>query len=132
MHLGIAEILSGNRQEGLIHLQTAERLFGDSIPSFRIVQIAYAYSHLDRRADVDRLFTKLSDTAENDPVSRGMWAMGYLALGDSEQAWQHLEAAVVPGEPLIVLGQLKANEFDDPVLEEPRFKELRDRIGALN
>ena len=43
-----------------------------------------------------------------------------------------LEAAVIPGEDLIVLGQLKANEFSNPVLEEQRFKGFLNRIGALD
>ena len=43
---------------------------------------------------------------------------------------RRLQLAVDSKEPdLVTLGQIKQNAFGEPVLEEPRFKTLRDRIG---
>ncbi len=100
---------------------------------WRIAQLADAYAHLDRRQDVVRLFNKLAEREKDRPVRQATWALAYLALENYEEALQRLEAAV--NNPpafggLFSLGDIKANPYADPVLEQPRWRALRDRIGA--
>ncbi len=80
-----------------------------------------------------RLFGELEERERQSPVRAADWAVAYIALGDYEEAYQRLEAAVNDPAPAsndtIPLGDIKANVYSDPVLEEPRFQELRDRIG---
>ena len=68
-------------------------------------------------------------------VGAGSWPLGYLAIGDEAQAYRWLDRAVSkierhePDEGFFNLMIIKANVVANPVLEEPRFKELRQRIG---
>ncbi len=133
-HLALTEISRGNSDEALRQLSTGEQLWGDSIPSTRLAQTALGYAHLNRPQEVERIFDVLQerDRANDDSVGNDSWTMTYLALGDYEQALQYLEALVsesAGGEWL--MGQVKANDLSDPVLEEPRWQEIRDRLGAL-
>jgi len=134
MHLAITEISRGNADEGLRQLTTAEQLWGDNTPSNRIAQIALAYAQLNHPQDVERLFDELQEIARasDDSVGDDVWAMIYLALGDYDQALQRLEVLVNDLTVNVwLMGQIKANDFSDPVLEEPRWQEIRDRLGAL-
>ena len=105
------------------------------MPDGRIAQLAGAYAHLDRRQDVVRLFNKLAEREKERPVRQATWALAYLALENYEEALQRLEAAVNNPTPdlsdLLSLAEIKANPYADPVLEQPRWRALRDRIGAL-
>jgi hypothetical protein len=68
---------------------------------------------------------------------RGTWALMYLALGDVEQAHHWLTIAVEkverhePDAGFANLMLIKTNPYRNLVLDEPRFRALRDRIGAL-
>lgn len=69
----------------------------------------------------------------NPPPSAlpALWALIYIALEDYDQALEWLEVAVDDQAPdLVTLGEIKGNPYADPVLDEPRFQELRDRIGT--
>ncbi len=133
--LAYVEISRENLEEGLRELQIAEQLYGDGAPNWRLGQFANIYSRLGRREDVMRLFGELEERERQSPVRAANWAVAYIALGDYEEAYQRLEAAVNDPTPAsndtIPLGNIKANIYADPVLEEPRFQELRDRIGAF-
>ena len=58
----------------------------------------------------------------------------YLALGDVEQAHHWVALAVEkverhePDAGFLNLMAIKINPYRNPVLEEPRFRALRDRI----
>ncbi len=131
MQLGFTEIIAGNREEGLTELQTAEQLWGDSIPTDRIAQVAIAYAALELSEDVERLVTEFEDRASAEPVGNAQWAMIYLAQGDYEQAFERLEAMIDDPIGEARWAQIKANEFGDPELDKPHWRELRDRLGAL-
>jgi len=54
-----------------------------------------------------------------------------LAIGDVDTAYQLL--GEINGEwSLYSLRWMKSNILNDPVLEEPRFVELRSRIGVFD
>ena len=84
LHLAEAEIGLGNSDEGIRQLRITEEL---PIPiSYRIGQMMLSYARLDRSQDILRLFSRLEQRAEADVVGDATWAMGYLAMGDKEQA----------------------------------------------
>jgi hypothetical protein len=57
----------------------------------------------------------------------------YLALGNHDQALLHLEQAVDEQDPnIFTLAELKANAYQIPVLDEPRFRGLLDQVGVLD
>ncbi len=94
--------------------------------------MAYAYRQMGLNEDADRFLTEFDQIASERHVAPGAKVVASLARGDDEQALQYLEALVsesAGGEWL--MGQVKANDLSDPVLEEPRWQEIRDRLGAL-
>jgi len=129
--LGYTEVSRGNWTDAERELQVAEQIYGESIGSIRITQLATGYAKMGRRDEVERLFDALEARAEESPVNAALWALIYIALEDYDQALEWLEVAVDDQAPdLVTLGEIKANPYADPVLDEPRFQELRDRIGT--
>ncbi len=97
-----------------------------------LIQFAEAYALLDRSQDVERLFNQLQDEAGERPVGNIQWARIYIALGDYGQALSRLEAAINDPVDERAWGTIRANEYSDPILDEPRFAELRSQLGSLN
>ena len=129
--LGFTEVSRGNRAEAVAELQVAERLYGEDIQAMRIPQLASAYSQLGMRDEVERLFAAMQERARTGPVNAALWAQIFIALEDHDQALEWLETAVNDEAPdLVTLGEIKANPYANPILEEPRFQALRDRIGT--
>ncbi len=132
-HVGLAqsEAMRGNNAEALEQLQIAEQL-GAGSTTFRLAQMAVVYSHIDRPEDSVRLLRTLEQVADETPYSDPALALAYIAVGDYQLALQHLEQAVnTQSSERISLGTIKSNYWGDPVLDQPRFQELRDRIGAF-
>ena len=75
-------------------LQLAERLYGNSILSIRLPQLANAYAQMERRDEVERLFDAIQTRAESSPVNAALWALMNIALGDYDQALEWFEMAV--------------------------------------
>ena len=94
--------------------------------------IGSAFLRRAQRADeVERLFDVLEARAEESPVNAAVWALVNIALEDYDQALEWLEVAVNEQAPdLVPLGEIKANPYGNSVLDEPRFQQLRDRIGT--
>jgi TolB-like protein/Flp pilus assembly protein TadD len=132
--LGFVEASRGNHDLAVTELQTAEQLARGELSALRLAQSAFAYSRIGREEDAARLFGVLEDLASDAPVPEAVWAMAYCAIADYDEAHRRL-VGIVDAPPVgeqFALTQLKANAFRDPVLDEPRWLELRDRIGALD
>ena len=130
LRLGTTEGIRGNWEIAVSELQIAEQLYGEDIQTQRFSMLANGYAHIEQRDDVERLFNAQKARAENSPVNAALWAWMYIALEEFDQALEWLEVAVENEAPdLVILGAIKANPYAIAVLDEPRFKELRDRIG---
>jgi len=134
-HLGkaFAEVSRGNYDEALRELQFAEEVYQGGISSLRLGQFAFAYGQMGRPEEARRFLSMLEASAQEEPVTEAVWAMAYFAVANYEEAFRRLENAVTSpqaGEQ-VALSELKANAYGDPVLDEPRWRELRDRIGVL-
>ena len=134
MQIAFTEIARGNRDEALRELETAEQLYTESNATrYRFAQFAFAYAQLGQHDDVTRMVNRYEEITPDDPVDNTLWAMMYLALGDYEQACSRLERAIEEQDlNIFTLAEIKANAYQMPVLDEPRFQRLRDRIGALD
>jgi len=129
--LGYTEADRGNWEIAERELRTAEQLYGDAINTIRLPQLAAAYAQMGRRDEVERIFEALEERARVSSVTEAVWASAYLSMGNNDEALRRLQLAVDSEEPdLVTLGQIKQNAFGNPVLEEPRFQALRDRIGT--
>ena len=126
--VGIVEASRGNTTEALRRLQVAEQLVGEN--SFRLAQLARAYSLMGRSEDAMRMFVKLEEVAEKTLVGDAIWAAGYIAIGDFDQALQRIQSAVRDRVPtdFVTLTGVAANSFSIPELERPEFRELLDTL----
>jgi Flp pilus assembly protein TadD len=136
--LGQMEAASGKPAQALLELQAVERLGASPTNPTLAAGLMYSYSRIDRSDDVARLAADVEKLAASGPVGAGTWALMYLALGDSDEAHRWLDAAVEkierhePDPGFLNLMTIKTNPHANPVLDEPRFRKLRDRIGSLD
>lgn len=137
IYLALMQVRLGNPSVAAAELGKAEELFGPTPTPATVSSVAHAYSRAGMSADAARLFTRLEAQAESGVVGAGSWPLGYLAIGDSERAFEWLTRAVgkverhEPDEGFFNLMIIKANVGANPILDEPRFRALRDRIGTL-
>ena len=133
--LGAVEFVLGNNAAAISHLRRFEELsdIGDNVvyPD-GIAQLAYQYGRLGLREDAQRLYNALEAMrADGQHIATASRAMSHLAVGDVDKAYQLL--GEINGEwSLYSLRWMKSNILNDPVLEEPRFVELRSRIGVFD
>ena len=134
-HLGLAaaEIAKGNEDTALRELQFAAELLDPDFTALRLEQLTFAYSQLGREQEASRFHGMLMELAEQESVPEAMLGMADLAIGEHERAFERLENAVRSPSigDQIVLGDLKANPYGVPMLEESPWRELRSRIGVL-
>ncbi|HSG66955.1 MAG TPA: hypothetical protein VLD39_18245, partial [Gammaproteobacteria bacterium] len=95
-----------------------------------IARAAYVYSLAGRPDDVRRVLALVEERPT--PPSQIQLALGQLALGNHEAALRLFRDSLenplpLPGATITIL--VKNNVFDDPVLEQPEFVEVRDRLG---
>jgi len=125
--LGLVEATRGNNEEAVRNLRRAEELFGDNITQvFRYAHLAVGYSMAGEREDAERLVSALAARAQESPVGEAVWALAYIALRDYDETLRRLEAAMAApsSASYVTLIEIKANPWADPVLDEPRFKEV--------
>jgi TolB-like protein/Tfp pilus assembly protein PilF len=133
--LGFTEVSRGNDDEALSELRIAEQLRETSglVSSLRLAQHAFAHGQMGRADDARRYFETLAEVSTGGAVAEAVWAMAYFAIADYDEAYRRLENAVnnpQAGEQ-IALSELKANAYGDPLLDEPHWRDLRNRIGVF-
>jgi adenylate cyclase len=124
----------GENTEALGELRFTEELMGDNPDVVSLPELAYSYSRIGRTEDVERLFSEIRSRAGDHDIGAGIWSMIYLAKGDHDRAAKWIDTAIgEAGRHEIDQGfwplmNIKMNATADPVLEEPRFVALRNRI----
>jgi len=86
-----------------------------------------AYAHAGRRTDALRLVEELKERKQRGYVPAGAFVNAYLGLGDNEEALAWLEKAYA--EHSNILQWMKVHPFMDALRENPRFKDLLQRVG---
>jgi hypothetical protein len=77
-----------------------------------------------------------SQLAAGDLIA-GDWAMAYLGLRDADNAYKRFSRGVelaetrTPDAGFYALLAIRQNVLNDPLLEQPRFRKLRDRLSAI-
>lgn len=134
LDLALVEASRGNDERALEQLGIAEQLWqGEEVAALRLGQVIFAYGQLDRSKDAVRHFRALDDLDRERPVAAAVWAMANFGTRDYEEAYRRLESAVTKpvAADQLALAELKSNFYGDPILDEPRWQTLRDRIGAF-
>ncbi len=130
--LGSLECVQGNRAEALKQSQIAEQLLRDGSNPVLLAELANIYARLEHHKDAERIFRRLQEMSETHRIPTTAWILAYLALGDDENTLHWLNEAADSPEPYVGyfgLLNIKANAFASPVLDEPRFREVRERLG---
>jgi tetratricopeptide (TPR) repeat protein len=136
IYLGFMQSRLGNFALAEGELREAESSFGRNLSPAAASSLAHAYSMAGLTSDAARLFERLASMANERVVGAGSWPLGFLAIGDNESAYEWLTRAVEkarqhePDEGFFNMMIIKHNVQANPVLDEPRFRALRDQIGA--
>ncbi len=118
---GHVEIMLGNLDQALSFLRLAERLGTGSVAG-EANRLAYAFSLGGFYDDALRVLTS-GDPDRRDVETR-------LAVGDQAGALARLRADVENEERAsLPLMRVKANIWQYPILDQPEFVELRNRLG---
>jgi len=134
LHLAYAEAALANRDAALSEVRIAEQLFGDTFDQvFRVGQMAMVYSQVGRREDAQRMFRLLETLDGESPVGEAVWALAHIALGESDQAYQQLVAAMESPSSInnTTLVEIKANPWSIPELDTPRFQEVLSGLWSV-
>ena len=126
--LGFIDIFLGDTTEALEELRIAEKL-ADKRDLDSVTRIAYGYSKLGLNDEAMRIFKLIEKWgAEGQFIRPSAWATAYLAIGENEKVYNILSENLDNGAQNIQY--LKYNVMKDPVLDQPRFVELRNQIGS--
>jgi TolB-like protein/DNA-binding winged helix-turn-helix (wHTH) protein/tetratricopeptide (TPR) repeat protein len=133
MFLASAQIGLGDAAAAEQSLRTAELLRGDEDTAIFMASVAHHYHRLGLDEDAKRAFAAFESWTRSHIPSAGDWAIAYQGLGDYDKVYEWLQRAVEqteahePDSHQALIGFV-ANFARDPVLEEPRFRELRARL----
>lgn len=134
LHLGYLAAIEGG-EDAETELRVAEQLLASAEGSSAIEPLstlAYSYGRLGLRQDARRAAERFIAGAKQSRVPPLYWAAAYLGIGDVDEAYQWAAiAADGPLRPFVSLElEFVLNAHNDPLLEEPRFRELRRKLGA--
>jgi adenylate cyclase len=132
--LAMIEIARGNPEVAAAELARAEQLLAEDRQVVFLPELAYAYARIGRRADAERIVVEIEQAPAGVEIGSGGRTMMYLALGDRARAVDELEAAIVKIENHRIdqgffnLLNVRMNVTADPLLEEPEFVALREKL----
>jgi adenylate cyclase len=132
MIVAAVEGMIGSRAEALRETRLGEHLVRDYTNPAFFGTVADSYARLGLGDDVERIYRHVQGMAERGRVPATAWIWVYLALGDEERALHYLKAAADNPESYVGhfgLMMIKANVFRSPMLDQPRFRAARERLG---
>lgn len=132
-YIALARAETGRRDPERIleALRLAERCFDETTRNFR-ADAAVFYACVGAHGDAERLIYEFERVNGSGRVEPGLAVMTRLALRDYATAQAILEQAIaaraVGMDPIPCL-LIRRNTWADPVLEEPKWRQLRARLG---
>jgi tetratricopeptide (TPR) repeat protein len=89
--------------------------------------LAYVYGRSGQQSQARHALQKLLELDQRKPVDPAIIALGYVGVGDKDQAFAYLEKAYV--QHSITLATLKVEPRFDPLRADPRYQDLLRRVG---
>jgi Tfp pilus assembly protein PilF len=133
VHLSLIEIARSNNEAALENLILVEQSFGSqTLPDFGLARLAYTNGRLGRKNQAFEYVEQLNSLSN---IRGGLEVVAALALGDETRALELLmkyDRANLQDNEVYYSDELmhiKANAWNDPVLEQPEFIEARKRLG---
>jgi TolB-like protein len=138
-HFGLALVHArvGNAELAEMESRLIEQMIGRNRLPALLPTLAANYANIGLDDDVERIVAEIEGLADQTAYGPGAFAVLYVAQRNRERAREWLEVAVANVErgetdpSYFTLMNLKNNLYDVPMLEEPEFVELRQRIGSL-
>ena len=134
INLGFVNARRGNAEDAARAFRRVEESTEGRRPPNLSAGLAYGYSRIGYAKEAMALVQQIQNVADERSIGAGTWALAYLAIGAEPQALEWLDILLEkienhePDTGWFNLMTIKHNVSGDPVLEEPRFKERRDRI----
>jgi TolB-like protein/DNA-binding winged helix-turn-helix (wHTH) protein len=133
INLGYVNARRGNAEEAAGAFRRVEESTEGRRSPTTAAGLAYGYSRIGYATEAMTLFEQIQD-ADERAIGAGTWVLAYLAIGAEQQALEALDRLIEkienhePDPAWFGYMIIKHNVTGDPLLEEPRFKERRDRI----
>ena len=124
MTLGLAYIKQGRKTDGLAEMKKSYEL--NPSPS-AFARLAYANAVAGKRNEANRILRELFGKYERHEMLARDIAIVYVALGNHEKAFEWLERDFVSRSSELA-AIISMQEFD-PIRGEPRYADLRKRMG---
>jgi adenylate cyclase len=115
----------GRYDEAIHEIRQAVEFSKES--TIALAVLAHAYASAGRVEEADALLQKLQDRAKEQYVSSYWLGFVYVGMGDKSKALDWLEKA--HEERSAWLAWINVEPRFDPLREEPRFKQLIEKIG---
>jgi serine/threonine-protein kinase len=122
--LGLTLMQMGRYDAAAAALRTAMAPPGES--TYALAALSYLEALRGERTDAERLLHTLEDVAKRRYVSPVAFATAHLGLGNVDQVFAALEEAYEQRRGW--MAYLKAEPLLEPLLGDPRFRELSERM----
>jgi tetratricopeptide (TPR) repeat protein len=135
--LGIVHARVGNAALAETESRLIEQMIGSNRLPALLPTLAANYANIGLDEDVERIVAEVEGLADQSAYGPGAFAVLYLAQRNRERVREWLEVAATNVElgetdpSYFTLMNLKNNLYNVPMLEEPEFIELRQRLGSL-
>ena len=122
--LGVTYELKGNLKDAYAEYQKADELADDP---YLLAHLAHVEAALGRRDEALKNIEEMKEVAKHRYVPAYAFAVAYVGLGQKDEALNWLERSDEDRAWDIL--HVKAEPFFDPLRNEPRYKQLIERIG---
>lgn len=129
--LGNYYLSVGNLEEARKAFQAVDAAGVWNDIGFLAAMIGLGYERAGLQPDARRMIERVERMAADGTTGKAALVIAYLAARDYDRAYDALEKAINGPEPINLNAsiELKVNRWDLPVLNEPRFVALRNRLG---
>ncbi len=122
---GYANIAKGNFREAIDEMKKANELLGDAVMAHG--SLAEAYAAAGKIEEARRLLEELKARSQKQYVSAFKIAMGYIGVGDFDEAFELANKAYEERDELLIM--IKVSPALAPVHSDPRYQALLKRMG---
>ena len=125
LYLAWCYVSAGRFNEALNELPRARELGQNPFTAAGFEGVSYA--RMGRRREAQRVLADLRQQAKQHFVPWGQIARIYIALGETDQAFDSLQAAAEQHDQTLLT--VKVDPMFDPLRSDPRFDELLTKVG---
>ena len=127
------EVARGDIDAARSEAQLTERLLPEREVIY-LLDLAYCYGRMGDRKNAQRLYDEIKAMAARQEIGVGGWAIASMAVGDYDEGLRWLNMGAEKAQRheidagMFSLMNLKLNFTADPILEQPKFVDVRNRL----